>query len=190
MAVLAPHVMWMDNFSKLLPLSIPRNSLELFKSCLWTVYGFNQLPVDMDLSLVYDLPAMPPQFHTLETLQGLRVSYTQIEGAESWQRFEHSLSRDICRVPLEVLQSARERGDHILSKFFPYGIRPVNVGANHVLVDILEEYLVTDTKNPANNYQIVMTDINIYQRILKVPHNYYSNSSFSTSMIPLAGGSL
>jgi hypothetical protein len=166
---MSPHVLWIDNFSKILPRSIPRASLESFKACLWTVYGFNQLPGTTNLDLVYDLSALPPQFQTEATKQCFQDVYLQAE-SEPWQRYDTSISRTLTRIPLELTSAARDREDNIMARFFPASIRPCNIGANHVLLEILEEYLEAEAKSPVATYQIIMCDINIYNRILKVTH--------------------
>lgn len=158
--------MWIDNFSKIIPRHLPRTNLEFFKSALWTVLGLIPLSGGTDLSLVYDLEAMPKEFLSQAALSSLQTFYSTLEGSSLF-RYTTSVSKNITRVPIELQTPLSERAGQ-RSVFLPFDILPHNIGANYVFIDLVEKLRHDLLEQQPNSYRMILSDINIHNRYLKV----------------------
>lgn len=159
--------MWVDNFSKILPRLLPANSLELFKSCLWTVFGLFQLThPTTNLTIVPGVNALPRLLVCDSFISRLRDFYLRME-AQPRLRFDSSISKNLTRVPLGFDEPQRARL-FANPNFYPFDIRSWNIGSNFGLVSWLEELLLDETTNPAPMYRLLLCDINIFVRSLRV----------------------
>lgn len=159
--------MWVDNFCKILPRLLPANALELFKSCLWTVFGLFQLTDPRtNLTIVPDVPALPRLLVSSGFISRIRELYLKME-SQPLLRYDNSLSRLMSRIPLGMEETAALRPDPNPA-FYPFDLRGFNIGSNFGLVSWLEDLRIEEVKNPTNMYKLMLCDINIFTRSLRV----------------------
>ena len=180
-ALSAPHVLWLDNFSKFYTTRLPKATSGPFRQCLWSVSAIR--PVDIDLSVVYNeddeiYPAMPPDLYANmdELLELLKKS----DGVSPLLYDSSVWNFDLFTIPpgppakKDQTDLTKEFWDDVpspgLKTYIPRGIRPDNVGSNHEMLACIEDWM--DEKNSTvtglTNYGILLSDINIYDRLLKV----------------------
>ena len=84
--------------------------------------------------------------------------------------FERSLSRDETRLPLKPSHDAPEPEDQV--ELLPVSISPSNVSSNVGLIQVLKElreiYAVPAGERRYQGYRVIVADVAIYKRILKV----------------------
>lgn len=163
-----PHVRWIDNFSKILPRQIPTQDLKTYHSCLWTVEALRpvseELPADM-----YDSrrPALPvnPRICSV-ALQDCILAMEYDTDLKLW---DTSVTRDLCRVPLDDSIPVRDRDEPTIETI-PVSVEGMNVSSSIGLITKLQnlcrEYTLPD--ETIDRYCIINVDINIYIRSLKV----------------------
>jgi hypothetical protein len=182
---LAPHVKWLDNFSKFLPRILPAANLDLFKSCLWTVVGCRPLNLmTTPLTLVLDVPAMPSSFLSVNFVERIKEAFKAAE-TSSEKRYSGSVTKDMTRVPLEESKPHNQRAVH-QARFIPLDLQNVNIGSNIRLVKIMEDLRVNEQVHPSSCYELYSTDINIFNRMLKVRLTINILTFFSLCMIRLS----
>lgn len=166
-----PCVLWLDNYSNILPVNIPRTSLELFKKCLWTASAL-QLVTRSEASnaVLVAVPGMPNELLENTALQQLKQLYLVAE-VESIERYENSATRDINQIPL----SGPATKLFSLDRLHPLGLEAFNIGSNTGLGSKILEWLDEERKSPPDNYRFICVDINIFTRILKVKVKYILN---------------
>jgi hypothetical protein len=130
------------------------------------VFGLFQLPFSSQLTITPGSPGMPKLLVGPNFLSRLREFYVSME-AESIMRFEASISKDLKRIPIGFDDPSNTRLEYA-PNFFPYDMQNWNVGSNFGLVSWLEELLVTEVKKPAQSYKLLLCDINIFVRSLRV----------------------
>ena len=178
----APCVVWLDNFSKTLARQHPTVERGVYTPMLWTVSAVKTLHASVARSteLVFDddgvISAMPP------TLLGDHANLTEYltirMSSESMFDTALCVAHSIKRVPPKlpddawVSQEDRERvADSVdgLTRFHPLEILQHNIGSNEGLMRVIRHM---DTILAPDRYAVIVVDINIYMRLLKVPCRY------------------
>lgn len=156
-----PFSCWVDNFSHSYKFGVPSVTRGVWTACLWTVWGTISVNRPLEVIKLDSLkPAMPTDLLSAEGLDVLFKQYLDILRS-SWHRFDISVSRKARRIPLGDLPSTKA------TKFSPFrltGENPAsNIGLGHIILRYIDENKWTKT------YKILLVDINLYQRLLKVP---------------------
>ena len=164
-----PHCVWVDNYYKYFRTSYPKASTGLRKDCAWTVSARVSVPFHLNDNFVLDIirregmPAMPPDQFADDYVKELITAYSKFESIRVNELvYDTSLSKDIKRLPLKP-----EGNDPKLEQaFFPRGISQHNIASNEGLVSVLAE-LRNEYKDNMN-YLVILADVNIHKRIMKV----------------------
>lgn len=110
-----------------------------------------------------DVPALPRHFISEPRVNQFLDALEKIE-AQPFTRYQTSLSRDIRRVPLQVGGAEDRAGRKAL--FMPSDLIKQNIGSNIGFINIMEDLVLEMKMKPI--YQPLLSDINIYNRCLKV----------------------
>ena len=178
LATHAPCVIWLDNFSKTLARQHPTVERGVYTPMLWTVAAIKTLhaSVRSDTELVFNeeglISAMPSTL--LGDHANLLEYFTSRMNSESMFDTALCIAHNIKRVPPKlpdeawVSQEDRERvADSVdgLTRFHPLGILKHNIGSNEGLMRVIK-YI--DAILAPDRYAVIVVDINIYMRLLKV----------------------
>ena len=176
-----PHVLWLDNFSKMYAVAVQNIASGSYSSCLWTGHGVHQYegPV-VDLSLgVRAVRGVPQHLFSEVRVNRTRTAIRLVDAVEKYHVKSICHRYSVNRVPLKpsipieedpVLHHKLQESRDGMRLFHPHAISDINIGSNEGLLSIL--------KNMANDHdalpptqrriQILSVDVNIYWRILKV----------------------
>jgi hypothetical protein len=114
---------------------------------------------------------MPASLMSRTFIERLERFYSHAE-TESLRRFDTSVSKHVTRLPVGP--------DHdpagLPWKFLPVDLRVFNVGSNYGLGSYLEEKRQKESKGPAARFELLLVDINIYTRFLRVLPFIHLNS--------------
>lgn len=176
------HVMWWDNFSKILSRSVPSIHSGIFSQCLWTCMaafryrGDVRVSIDVVRSDNEIVPAMPADIlmYKNNVKQGITWVMTN-----SRRLYDDSLVRsyDINNIPPKVNVNVHTQLRQVLNddhnstrSVHPVKLLPYNIGSNAGLLHILQ-CLCEDNgihTDECRQYKLINADENIYWRILKV----------------------
>ena len=173
-----PNVIWLDNFSKTLARQHPTVERGVWTPMLWTVSGVKRLhrSVQVKMDLVYDgagvQSAMPPTL--VGDYEELVAHISSQMSTDSMYDTALCVEHNVSRVPPKLPDDAwidqvdidrmSESVDG-LSRFHPMEISKHNIGSNEGLMLVLKEL---DAMLAPGRYAVVVADINVYMRILKV----------------------
>lgn len=173
-----PCVIWLDNFSKTLARQHPTVERGVYTPMLWTVAATKTFHSSVNIStehvMVEDviIPAMPPSL--LGAHMVLREYLITRMSTESVFDAALCVAHTVTRVPPKLHDDAwvsREDHDRMadsvdgLSRFYPLEISKYNIGANEGLMRIIKHI---DAILAPDRYAVIVVDINIYMRLLKV----------------------
>ena len=97
------------------------------------------------------------------------LSYVKAHEDEPTTCFEDSVSRDVTRVPIK--RDSPESNQADADRFFvPKGILGHNIGSNAGLLKLLMNARRDEAGLP--NYSVLLVDVNIYWRIMKVCYDH------------------
>lgn len=164
-ARLSGAVLWIDNFSKILPRSLPSTTSTLYSKCLWSVTGYVVPTARVLPSLVLrpELRAMPIQLLT-DVSEAELISFYQ-----DWERkapslcYLDSVSRLVRCIPIVPPTKA----DVKKPVFLPDRLLPFNISSNPGLIHVLRS-CYADGKDDIGKYRVFLSDCNIQLRALKV----------------------
>lgn len=175
-----PHVLWLDNYAHYLKVNAPTISKQMWRECLWSVCGIISMHSLADQQFLRKRPGvivMPSRDEILTQASNIAaLSYIKKREQQSTICFETSRSRDVTRVPIkpESAESARADDDRF---FIPKGIFKSNIGSNTGMLKLLMDTRREEARLP--NYTVLLVDVNIYWRIIKVttfhPHISFVN---------------
>jgi len=158
----------LDNFSKFLPRHLPKNAVELFRSCLCTVTGIRALRADdVKLNIAAELPALPPAFLDAKFMDLIQSIFENMENERVWDQYMVCSSRDMTRIPIGS-SLPRQQREYNPPPFYPDSLVNINIGENVGLVSLLEQFRAAEYTLPTVEYKFLVADINIFNRILKV----------------------
>ena len=177
-----PHVIWIDNFSKILSRSIPSEQKGLYTSALWTgVAAFSGDTADLDDGVRVDgqgdiVPAMPDNLlqYNDAVMNGIRATMRTGQYLYSNSLCEQY---DVRTIPPKLdckrfpeLCGIVDDGSSTLSSVHPVDMLPQNIGSNRGFISIIRsfyEHYKMDTDD-CKRYLTINADENIFWRILKV----------------------
>ena len=180
----APHVIWLDNFSHYLRVNCPTASSQMWRDSLWTVSavlqpteydlttieaGLNQIPNKVYPAADDFFKKKPASFVNAMTMEGPYRADAKLT------YYEDSFSKDVSRLPIrtrDVFTHGRV--------FIPDAILPYNIGNQVGLLQSLSRVL--DQVNETNRQAVLVVDVNIYKRIIKVK---FKCMSFPHVIFPL-----
>lgn len=119
-----------------------------------------------DLAMVHDVPAMSSDFLPDRVITLLHWYYVHLESVPL-NFYITSVSKELTRIPLQDPLPLADR-QYVQPPFLPQDLLAENVGANIGLLEILENIRAERQESKSRLYNIIVTDINIYNRILKV----------------------
>ena len=176
-----PHVIWLDNFSKIIARSVPSLRGGVFSQCLWTgVALFTHPNPNINDKIRYSdnnvIPAMPDSIFThresvIDTIKyviGNDHDYFQRSLVNKYQVNNIPLKVDVKRYP-----DMANKMNHPANSFdnvYPSDMIDVNIGSNVGLVSIIRK-IYNDhgmADGSCSRYITLNVDENIYYRILKV----------------------
>lgn len=184
-----PHIQWIDNFSKIYFSKVPNVQQGTFKDALWTGIANKKYtgPNDIDLAVVRDdnnnvIHGMPSHYALWENLGALYSEFKETDG-EGMEYLQHSWVEklDVDNVPLrpEVSKSRYPRLHASLLKsvssldhMIPEKLKKDNIGSNIGLFKVLRSILDDVEGARVKRYRVVLSDIDIYWRIMKVYEIY------------------
>lgn len=179
-----PHVLWVDNFSKVFRKSIPRAADGTYNSCMWTGYAaFVAEDSNVQTTLLVapngrTVPGMPSELCSAVSVARVKEGIEYVH-ADLRTQYDGSvvLLYDVRNVPPKIDTKRHIQMKHIVDhvKNSTHNVHPLklfkkNIGSNEgliaVLADIAKTYgMVDDT---CSDYVTLNVDENIYWRILKV----------------------
>lgn len=174
-----PHVMWLDNFSKTYGAAVQGILQGAYASCLWMGRGVKVYVGDVvDLQAENIPTGMPTILFTKTTLAALTVVMQQLD-AKQWSYDDsycvlHGIvtvppKREVSLAQNPVLHKQLKEHRDGMNNFHPFDIIDSNPGKNEDLVRYFKKHhfdpLVMDPTLPV---QVLMCDVNIYFRIVKV----------------------
>ena len=188
-----PHIVWIDNFSKLYLARMIEMEKHHLQKLLWSGIAVKRFvfPDEVSDAVMHDdtgfvIPAVAADpFKYLLRLSLLLSSMTQDHEGEPLKLLDGSLMRkwSAQSVPLlpdvtkmhSSLRDAVLAGNDRMGNFFPLGLSKENVGSNVGLSKIMRKFYIDRKMNePAcARYSTFSMDVNIYDRVLKV-HNHCS----------------
>jgi hypothetical protein len=150
---------WIDNFSKSLKYGVPSLIHGIWQQCLWSVWGCTKAPSGIDLTVDLAKPALPQDLLEPSLIKTMFKMYETILH-ESWERYEISNCKYASRIPL---------GDNPVvrcTKFTPLKVTAQNPASNAGLSQLLAHF--HQQFAPKSRYYVLLVDINLYSRIIKV----------------------
>jgi hypothetical protein len=195
----APHVQWLDNFSKFRRHSAPTIAKDVFSSCLWTGSTINEyVGPPVDVAVRYNqagsvICAMPDNI--LDTREAVSNGIRAIHD-EGAHYFPVSLVKkyNILNVPLKIDVAAFPSMSNVVNcnknttkQINPYKLIKLNIGSNRGLIGILRQMQEDNRmhlERACQEYKTLNLDENIFYRTLKVrcycirkccigDHNFY-----------------
>ena len=193
-----PHVIWVDNFSKILSRSVPTEQKGLYTSALWTgVAAFSGSTDGIDDSVRVDIngdvvPAMPDNIMEYRDAVKVGVIFTMRKGQFL---FTNSLctTYDVRTIPPKIdcrrfpdMRNVVEDGANTLNSVHPVDMMSQNIGSNRGLISVIRSFYERYNMHQerCDRYLTINADENIFWRILKVINvlillNLYTTILFS-----------
>jgi hypothetical protein len=173
-------ITWLDNYSHTFHRSVPRVSKKDYKEMLWAVEARFLSLVHVDFSLVHNnnqvLPIMPPNLFDRDTVTAVieRVFESRFATQDDWKCNEWNITtspphlRASCLRP-EQIQQIRD-GSQFRTRFSPVALHPLNIASNEGLAKILKKFYDDSvvSSSGCHQYHVVVSDVNIFQRALRV----------------------
>ena len=183
-----PHVIWLDNFSKMFRTRMGSMGVDSINKMLWTgiaIKRFTQNPLETDavmrdeLGIVIPATAADPFVFT-RSLIDLLETYTQtlskayVESHSNslmvrWNAHTVPLTPDLAYLN-PAMRSTVEQCHDNMANFYPEGLDKNNIGSNIGLSRVVRKIYNERTMNSiaCKRYTIFTVDVNIYDRMLKV----------------------
>jgi len=177
-----PHVIWMDNFSKTYIRKVPKfeQTNSAWHDCLWTGVAMKKWEGDATTSLHVTrengtiIPAMPDTLFDPALLSKLAtwVNFTDTKGMFL---YNSSISKLATRIPVEVdsvtepdLFANMKKLHHGLGNLYPIELQQLNIGDKRGFVRVFRKHLEEVMNSRPKRYSVVMADVDIFPKILKV----------------------
>jgi hypothetical protein len=177
-----PHVIWLDNFSKTYIRKVPKfeQTNSAWHDCLWTGVAMKRWDGEARISCLLTrengeiVPAMP---NTLcdPTLTSKLETWVKFTDAKGMFLYESSISKAATRVPVEVdkvtepeLFAKMQEKQHGLANLYPIELQQLNIGQNRGFARVFRKYLDEVVNSRPKRYSVVMADVDIFPKILKV----------------------
>ena len=190
-----PHVLWFDNFSKNMAWQLPGLDKGIWNDGMWCGYALRQVPFEINMSLIEDLsgnvlPAMPE--NPLTEIPTFFSNMEKLAYGNAPAANERYLKSNVVRwkvrnvpphpranlqlVPVkyrEALQAHLESMEHLYTEKITKHNTASRVGLSAILREIYEEkglHLDDGHEDKATTYCVINTDVNIYDRLMKVKY--------------------
>ena len=186
-----PHVTWVDNFSKIYAVKTPNIRSGSYVKCLWTGYAHRSChlpPGDFNMNIPVvnnELLNIMPSLKELKDEHVVIMDAMKAVDRAGMLYYNESicLKYNANGVPLKINVTERQEPVlyNVMKRNSVYAMTPekmsdINIGTNKGLLKILRELLDESEGMRPKQYRILNTDINIYQRIMKV----YQRISYSS----------
>jgi hypothetical protein len=177
-----PHVMWVDNFSKIYRINHITMDSGAYRDCLWTGEAIHRYTgrAAVSMNVMHDrngqvVPIMP---RDMFEQQPRLIAASQAVDAMGSRLYESSLvlGYNVCNIPLKPSVDAQEypelyshlqRREDGLGEFYPTRIAKHNPGSNTGLHSYMQE--VYEKLAETNEYyKVYKADCNIFSRWMKV----------------------
>ena len=198
-----PHVLWVDNFSKVFRKSIPTSSDGTYNSCLWTGYAaFVAADTRVQMTLMHSpsgqtIPGMPQDICSPSCVRQVKAGIEYVfTGIRNHYDRSLVLEYDVRNIPPKIdtkrhihMKDVVEHKKNSTHNVHPLKLFKRNIGSNDglvaVLADVCKTYGMVD--GSCSEYVILNVDENIYWRVLKVNviHTSYHNLYVRSCPIPL-----
>jgi hypothetical protein len=206
-----PHVIWIDNFSKMFRMKLASISKKNLQDALWTCVALRQyMGPAVSMTVVtkrgFDVSAMPDDpFELMPQMINRLLEVSAADARGTMPRLYDSSylvrwgvnqipvvpMRD--NLPPEVLRSLQTTPDR-LDNFYPEGLLAHNIGSNFGLCTVMDQVLTDRGHRKSTNpksYLAFTVDINIFDRMIKVTvctHVCSANHLPHQMMYDLSGG--
>jgi hypothetical protein len=183
------HTVWMDNYNKLKAFQAPSLNKSSWAACAWScvalksVPSYKPLPTDtLDIRTSPDsglvIPAMPDDPFTARDflLNKLRRNSDKMclhdtSLAKLWKVDSVPLKPALNNVP-EKYQAPLEHQVDAIKNFHPLEIVGSNIGSNdgfcRIVRKVWEDHKARDARLGKSTHLVLIADINIFDRLLKV----------------------
>lgn len=176
-----PHVLWLDNFSKMYAVAVQNIASGSYSSCLWTGHGVHQYEGPaVNLSLdIGGARGVPYPLCSDTRVNRLQAAMRCIDGVDKYHMSSICHRYGVNRIPLKpvvpeqedpVLHHKLQQSQDGMRLFHPHVISDINIGSNEGLLSILKTMAGEHDALPhaQRRIRILSVDCNIYWRILKV----------------------
>jgi hypothetical protein len=187
-----PHQLWLDNFTKLYNTSLPGLKGGARNDCLWTGAALVQVDGLPSLSMrLHRMPdgsvmsAMHPRICTSYFINNMKAIVAAVDVSGIFHLDSSICSRyNVNNVPCKPIPDMiREPGLHALlsqspdglQNWFPKSLLKRNIGSNVGLMKILRDFVIDIEVKEPPVYGMILADINIFWRTLKVTHAYVAH---------------
>ena len=180
-----PHVVWLDNFSKIYGRQMPNIDIGAWADCLWTGEAFRAYTgtVPVSMSIMYNegdiVPAMPDDLFDKES--EFKACWEGALADLTYRAKSKLVKWSIRTVPIKpdatlAVEKIRWRNAlksdcSSLKTLYPHRIIRKNIGSNKGLAEIMRDHYTSngqDVEGKCDKYSAFIVDENIYMRILKV----------------------
>jgi hypothetical protein len=178
-----PHVIWMDNFSKTYIRKVPNfeHKNSAWHDCLWTGVALKKWEGDATITSLEVtrengtiIPAMPDTLFDPALLSKL-ATWVKFTDAKGMFLYDSSISKYATRTPVEVdpvtepdLFATMKRRQHGLGNLYPIELQQHNIGDKRGFTRVFRKYLNEVLNSRPKRYSVVMADVDIFPKILKV----------------------
>lgn len=180
-----PHVIWLDNFSKIYGRQVPSINLGAWADCLWTGVALRQytgkVPVSMNVQLKEGtvVPAMPTNlFDKEDEFQACwdsalaDLTYRSKSKLVKWVIRTVPIKPDVSKaIEKKRWRRALQSDEACLKRLYPKCIIRTNIGSNLGLAQIIRDHYTSngqDAEGKCDKYSAFIVDENIYMRLIKV----------------------
>jgi hypothetical protein len=178
-----PKIIWIDNFSKTVARQHPDMATGVWTPCLWTGVAFKDLdlsgrePIYMSCQFVDEVrvSAMPKNlFDDDGLLKWLAVDYDKVHLFDSCLATLYNVRNIPPKVDMSELTNPSRRVRLMnsrdgLSRMHNHNIIEYNIGSNIGLMNVIKYIMADEVLSGGQGYMMVNADIQIFERLLKVP---------------------
>jgi hypothetical protein len=176
------HVLWVDNFNRNFAVGNVKLEHGVYHEGNWTASGVHRCEQNIDMNWkdkdgkVRASFGLPDDLFTSASIGKWLIDMMKLVDKKGLIYRKRSLIHkfDVRRVPLKPSSAKVDDPKHKagllhndLSRFYPDRLLPENIGSNVGLLDVLHRFWTEDWKD-ATDFKMVVADINIFKRIIKV----------------------
>lgn len=176
-----PHINWIDNYSHFLKVQMPTADSRAWRDCQWTVHGLITTRAareaqDFDDDWLLEPSSEEKQLMPLELFKEERRQRTHdliLQSAKEMRQspdyYSECMSKTVRRLPLKPENNSQDPHEVFDSMplFLPKAVVGENVSSNKGLVRVFKNLLQSYPPEGSKPI-IIMADVNIYKRLLKV----------------------
>jgi hypothetical protein len=177
------HVLWLDNYSKTYAAAVQGLVGGAYASCLWMARGLKKYvgePVDLNAA---NIPrGVPNPLFTNTRMKFFKGIMANLDCNDWLYEDSYCTQFSIQTVPPKRVVSplqdpalAKQMNEHRdgVTNFFPLDVIDSNPAKNTELVTYFrEQHFDRKMRDPDGPVEVMVCDVNIYHRILKVRHHF------------------